>query len=99
MIQSTINIDVEIVYHWYDHLLLRDNGDADIITTAIKNGDYDTFIQYYNLYNNKYFNGDESIIFFPAYPSIFYNGEIIGTIDITKPLGFSMITNSEYECS
>ena len=37
-------------------------------------------------------------IFFPDEAAIFYKDEYIGNIDITKPLGFSMICFSEYEC-
>ncbi len=93
---NTINVDIEVVYFWYDHLLLRKNGDAEKVTQAIENGDYDTFMMYYNKYNNKY-NKDD-LIFFPEYASIFYRDSWVGTIDITTPIGFSMITFSEYEC-
>lgn len=94
--ENTINVDIEVVYFWYDHLLLRKNGDAEKVTQAIENGDYDTFMMYYNKYNNKY-NKDD-LIFFPEYASIFYRDSWVGTIDITTPVGFSMITSSEYEC-
>lgn len=38
--ENTVNIDVAVIYHWYDHLLLRNNGDADIVTKAIEEGDF-----------------------------------------------------------
>ena len=38
--ENTVNIDVAVIYHWYDHLLLRNNCDADIVTKAIEEGDF-----------------------------------------------------------
>lgn len=99
---NTINIDVEIIYFWFDHILLRENGDAEKFTKAIVDGDYETFMKYYDYYNNKYKyeydNNGGMICFFPDKAAIFYQNEFVGHIDITSPLGFSMITFSEYEC-
>ena len=97
---KTINIDVSIVYYWYDHMVLRQNGDAEKVTEAIAEGDYDTFIKYYNYYNYTYeYEGESgSITFFPSHAALYYHDEVVGMIDITEPLGFSMICESEYEC-
>ena len=100
MKEHTINIDIEVVYFWTDHLILRQNGDAKKVTKAIEDGDYDTFMKYYNYYNYEYpyDNKGGSTVFFPDRAAIFYKDEYVGDIDITKPLGFSMICFSEYEC-
>lgn len=100
--ENTINVDIAVVYYWYDHLVLRDNGDAAIVTTAIKNGDYKTFMEIYNKYPpfttyDKEFGECENV-YFPDTATIWYKDEIIGEIYITNPIGFNMITDSEYEC-
>ena len=99
-IPNTINIDIEIVYYWFDHLILRQNGDAVKVNNAIQNGDYNTFMKYYNYYNYeyKYDNNGGSIIFFPDVATIYYQDENIGYIDITNPIGFNMICYNEMEC-
>ena len=98
---KTINIDIAVIYQWYDHLILRDNGDAEKVTAAIENGDYETFMYYYNKYPpfKSYYDDEEiSVPYFPDTAYIWYQDQLIGNIDITNPLGFSMITYSEYEC-
>ena len=37
-------------------------------------------------------------IFFPDRTAIFYEDEYVGNIDITRPLGFSMICFNKYKC-
>ena len=73
-----------------------------IITEAIIKGDFETFCRIKNKYpTKKYYHkefGECDLVYFPNYASIFYNDEIIGTIDITTELGFSFITESEFEC-
>lgn len=97
---NTINIDVEVVYYWFDHLLLRENGDAKIVTNAINNGDYDLFMTFHNYYNKTYSYDNEggNLCFFPDTAAVFYNDELIGEFNITNPVAFRMITHSEYEC-
>ena len=99
---KTINVDISVIYNWYDHLLLRENGDAEKVTKTIENGDYETFMKFYNDYNNRYtycYDDEEyPMIFFPDTAAIWYHDEIVGDIDITTPVGFNMITDSDYEC-
>lgn len=78
-----------VIYYWYDHLLLRKNGDAKKVQKAIAAHDLETFCQI----RDKYQPNDEDLCYFP---DVAYCG---GTeIDITTPKGFSRITVSEYEC-
>lgn len=97
--EKTINVDIEVLYFWYDHLILRENGDAQKVTDIINNGDYEAFMRYYHTYNTKYYSKDgDKILFFPPTAALFYQDQLIGEIDILNPLGFSMITYNEYEC-
>ena len=76
-------------YYWYDHLLLRETGEADIVEKAIKEKDFKTF----DAMRKKY--GE---FFFPPTASIRDGYEIIGEVDITTPQGFNMIDYSDFEC-
>lgn len=94
--------NIKVIYFWYDHLVLRENGDDKIVTKAIQTHDFDTFIKYYNKYppfkvTDEEF-GELTIPYFPNTALIFDGDEIIGTIDITIKKGFEKITDSEYEC-
>lgn len=93
---KTINLDCEIGYFWYDHFILRENGDVEIVQRAIEEGDYDTFMEMYNKYEHqeKY----NFWHFFPDEASLLVNDTVIGYIYITKPEGFKLITFNEYEC-
>ena len=97
---KTINIDIEVVYIWFDldNGIAHQNGDYEKITEALKNGDYHTFMDYYQKYNHDYQfdNHGSSITFFPDTAAIFYNYEWVGDMDITGRTGFNMIT--DYEC-
>lgn len=96
--------DFIIIYYWYDHLVLRDNGDAEKIQKAIKEHDFDTFMKYYKKYPPFIIEDEEfgkcEIHYFPDTASIFSNktNEIIGMIDITTKEGFDLIDESDYEC-
>lgn len=97
-----LNENCQVIYCWYDHLILRENGDAKIVQQAIADGDYDTFIKMYKKYPDKTVINELGqqyyIVYFPSTAEIWYNDEIIGSLDITNEIGFSMITSSEYEC-
>jgi hypothetical protein len=87
----------DVIYYWYDHLLLRKNGDANKVQQAIKNHDFATFMDFYNKYSANNYDG---LIFFPEHASIFSKAseEIIGWIDVTTKEGFNLIDDNEYEC-
>jgi len=99
--KNILNPNCSVIYYWYDHLVLRDNGDAKIITEAIDKGDFETFCKIKNKYPTKKDSTNQyDIIYFPDHAVIFNNNddEIIGDINITTELGFSFITDSDYEC-
>lgn len=99
MENKTINIDIEVVYAWFDldGGATHKNGDYEKITQAIAEGDYSTFMDYYRKYNYHYEfdNRGRAITFFPDEAAIFFNDEWIGDINITGRTGFNMITDSE----
>ena len=100
MENKTINIDIEVIYIWFDvdNGALHHNGDYEKVIKAIQDGDYKTFMQFYKKYNYDYkFDNKGGIAsFFPDSAPIFYNGEWVGDMDITGRTGFNMIT--DYEC-
>lgn len=100
MENKTINIDIEVVYYWFDldNGVLHRNGDYEKIVKTIEEGDYSTFMKYYEFYNYKYHfdNKGGNCTFFPDEAAIFFNDEWIGDINITGRTGFNMIT--DFEC-
>ena len=92
---KTVNIDIGVFYLWYDNRhVLEETGEAEIVTKAIENGDFETFMKIYAKYQPNYDND----FFFPSTADIFYQDQLIGEIDIINPLGFSLITDSQCEC-
>lgn len=84
----------EIIYFWYDHLLLRETGEADIVEKAIKKHDFDTFMRI----KEKYDRNEQGWCFFPDFAAVYDGSNRLGEIDITDPENFAKITYSEYEC-
>ena len=76
-------------YFWYDHMVLRNTGEAEIVEEAIKTHDFDTFCKIKERYPDT-----DDVCFFPAY-AMDDNGE---KVDITTRDGFNLINRSEYEC-
>ena len=88
-IPVNIEDEVEIVYHWYHHMI--DKEIVDDIQNAIDTHDYETFM--------KYANKDVRFEFFPIDASIYANGKFVGNIAIfAEKEVFSLITYSECEC-
>ena len=77
-----------VFYKWYDHGLLRETGEADIVTQAIEEHDFETFRKIRDKYPET-----EDYCFFPKYA---WDGS--RKVNITKPEWFARITHSEYEC-
>ena len=47
--EKTINVDIEVVYFWFDNQnILKNNGDAKIITEIIEEGNYREFMRFYH---------------------------------------------------
>ena len=84
----------EIIYYWWDHLILRNTGEADIVEKAIKEHDFDTFMRI----KKEYDRNECGWCFFPDFAIVYDGSNRTGEIDITIPENFSKITYSEYEC-
>lgn len=78
-----------VCYLWYDHCLLRKDGEANRICEAIEAHDFETF----NKYRAKY--GAE---FFPETAFVFQGEDLLGLVNILAPEDFARITIAEYEC-
>lgn len=85
-----------IIYYWYDHLILRETGEADVVQRAIEQHDYETFCEICQ----KYMRTKNGEIFFPRTAMIWDDKkqDFVGEIDITTPEGFNQIDSSDYEC-
>lgn len=81
---------MEVAYYWYDHLLLRQNGDAKRVQKAIADKDWPTFMRFKKKYG-KHFLPDCAFV-------IGEDEEIEKEIDIRIKENFEKITFSEYEC-
>ena len=91
MSDKTLNIDVQVIYNWYDNKhLFEQNGNKQIIEQAIENGDFKTFKKFFVICQNNL------NFFFPSVATLIYQGQNIGHIDIMNELGFSMITENRY---
>lgn len=91
MSDKTLNIDVQVVYNWYDdEHVFEQNGNKEVIERAIENGDFKTFIKFFIACQN------DLKFFFPSVATIIYQGQKIGHINIMNDLGFSMITENRY---
>ena len=84
-----------VIYFWYDHLLLRETGEAEIVTKAIEQHDFDTFKKIFGKYPPV-----KDFIYFPTTAMVWDDDadDFVDEIDITTPEGFAQIDGSEYEC-
>ena len=79
----------ECIYFWYDHCVLRGNGEAEKVEQAIAAKDFATFMRFKEKYGEDYF---------PDVAYVFYGeGEPV-VLDIRIRENFDRIDRSEYEC-
>ena len=91
MDDKTLNIDVKVIYHWYDtDKFLEQEGFKDIIKQALEEGDFKTFSKYYYAYNFDFG------WYLPSVAEIIYKNQSVGNINILTELGFSLITENIY---
>ena len=79
-----------VIYFWYDHLVLRNTGEAATVKEAILSHDYETFQKFYKKYGASFFPGEALIID--------DDDEVTGYVNILSPETFAQITDTEYEC-
>lgn len=92
--------DTSVVYYWFDHLLLRHNGDAEKVQQAIAAHDFDTFMKFVNKYPTYVSKDGVREIYFPEYAHVFdeETDEEIGKIYIMNRENFNKIDSSDFEC-
>ena len=87
--------DTSVIYFWYDHLVLRETGEAEIVQKAIEQHDFDTFKKIFDKYP-----ATKDCIYFPTTAMVWSDSadDFVDEIDITTPDGFALIDGSDYEC-
>ena len=88
------NTNDAVVYFWYDHLELRNNGDAAKVEQAIATHDLAAF----SAIKAKYEPNERGWVYFPEKAFVYRDGKLAGELDITTQEGFAQITEHEYEC-
>lgn len=85
---------LEYVYYWYDHMVLRSNGDAEKVEQAIENKDFDAFMQMKKKYSRKKW------VYFPDVIHVWDNDarDFVDELDINVRENFMKIDHAEYEC-
>lgn len=89
-----------VVYYWYDHLLLRKNGDADIVQKAIREHDFETYMSMRKKYPPYIDDDGYTTAYFPDTAILLdrETGDFIEFVDVTVPEGFDRIESSGFEC-
>ena len=95
ILANQITKEQQIIYYWYDHLILRKTGEDKIVEKAIKEHDFDTFVEFRMKYPN-----EPDCVFFPdtAYVYDLELNDFVGVVDITTPENFACIDDQDYEC-
>lgn len=88
-----------VIYYWYDHLLIRQLPDIEkAIDSCIKNHEYDVFKQWQFLLNYRdKINDCEFLIYLPDSVFVEYEDGDYDTLPMTEEL-FNKISYNEYEC-
>lgn len=93
--------NLEYIYYWYDHLVLRYNGDREKVEQAIENKDFDAFMALKEKYNGcKEGVAQMHLEYFPDVIHIWDNdvNDFVGELDINVRENFEKIDYAEYEC-
>lgn len=89
---------MDYIYYWYDHLILRNNGDAKEVDRAIRGKDFDAFMKIKKKYLRKEYNPNKWL-FFPDVIRVWDAGKgIVGELDVNVRENFNKITHHEFEC-
>lgn len=85
---------MDYIYYWYDHMLLRSNGDAERVEQAIDSKDFDSFMKLKKKYSNR------KCKYFPDVIHVWDNRkkDFVAELDVNVRENFNLITHHEYEC-
>ena len=90
----------EYIYYWYDHFVLRSNGDAKKVEEAIAAKDFDAFMRIKEEYPAELDAAGRPMVYFPDVIHVWDTEELdfIGELDINVRENFEKIDYAEYEC-
>lgn len=88
----------EVVYYWYDHLLIRQSRPLlQLVENSINNHDWNTFLILQTILNNTQDIDGNTHVFLPNNVVVYFESGISHSMELTEDL-FNKITDSEYEC-
>lgn len=93
--------NLEYIYYWYDHLVLRYNGDAKKVEKAIEDKDFDAFMELKKKYTGRKEGiAQASWVYFPDVIHVWDNetNDFVDELDINVRENFMKIDHTEYEC-
>lgn len=97
-VEELLDKEVTLMYYWYHHMIDRDV--VNQMNKAVKDKDFDKFIELRNKYNGLPDTEGEPLTFLPDYADVVTEDDYdyIGRVDVTVKSNFDKITDSDYEC-
>lgn len=97
-VEELLDKEVTLMYYWYHHMIDRDV--VNQMNRAIKEKDFDKFIELRKKYNGLPDTEGEPLTFLPDYADVVTEDDYdyIGRVDVTVKSNFNKITDSDYEC-
>lgn len=91
----------EYIYYWYDHLVLRYNGDAKKVEDAIDSKNFDAFMKLKKKYSGRHDGVAQAR--WEYFPNVIHvwDDEVcdfVEELDVNVRENFNKITHHEYEC-
>lgn len=88
----------EVVYYWYDHLLIRQSRPLlQLVENSINNHDWNTFLILQDILNNTKDIDGNTYVFLPDDVIVYYEDGGSASRELTEDL-FNKIDSSSYEC-
>jgi len=88
----------EVVYYWYDHLLIRQSRPLlQLVQNTINNHDWNTFLILQSILNNTMDIEGNTHVFLPNDVIVYYEDGDSASRGLTEDL-FNKIDDSSYEC-
>lgn len=97
-VEELLDKEVNLMYYWYHHMIDRDV--VNQMNRAVKDKDFDKFIELRKKYNGLPDTEGEPLTFLPDYADVVTEDDYdyIGRVDVTVKSNFNKITDSDYEC-
>ena len=97
-VEELLDKEVTLMYYWYHHMIDRDV--VNQMNKAVKDKDFDKFIELRKKYNGLPDTEGEPLTFLPDYADVVTEDDydFIGRVNVTVKSNFDKITDSDYEC-